>query len=271
MRTIELISRGLRTIIIQSAGVALCVPCAFASDYVNTCKTADGVYQIDDGALFGANSDASSGRQIDFKVVDIKVLKQESGYCQSKKAPGQKFSYETKTSVQRISFMDLGRRMEVDATCDFVSDGLPAAYDCDKRVVTPAVAKAASVDASGTAAAPAPVTASAKLWAHNGSLMRLVAEGAARTIVYEKPRDGIEKAGAVAGSTLFEGTRTGAGYTGTAYIFVAGCKPQAYAVSGSISKDDRRITLRGNAPKISAKCKAQGTKADTLVFDLQGP
>lgn len=249
------------------AAVAGFISPGWASDYVNSCRTADGAYQIDDEVLTRTGADASSGRQIEYKTISTTVLKRETGYCLSNKAPGQKYGYESKSSVLRISFMDYGRSMETEVICEFASDGLPAAYTCDKQVVTSATPDGKPPAPAGSAGAK---PAGSNLWTHNGSLMRLVANGVTRTFLYEKPRAGILKAGAKQGSVVFEGTRDGDAYEGMAYIFASGCKPQGYRVAGTISNGERRITLQGQAPKIGDKCKPQGSKDDTLVFELQG-
>jgi hypothetical protein len=246
---------------------AACMAPALASDYVNSCRTADGAYQIDDEVLTRTGADASSGRQIEYKTLKTTVLKRETGYCLSNKAPGQKYGYESKSSVLRISFMDYGRRMEAEVICEFASDGLPAAYTCDKQVVTSSTPDGKPTTPAGGAGAN---PSGANLWTHNGSLMRLVANGVTRTFQYEKPREGMMKAGAKKGSVVFEGTRNGEAYEGMAYVFASGCNPMGYTVAGTISNGERRITLQGQAPKIGNKCKPQGTKDDTLVFELQG-
>jgi hypothetical protein len=258
----------LQTAVLALAGLCLAISTtspALASDYFNNCRTADGAYEIQDEVLMRTNADASSGRQIEYQTLSTTNLKRETGYCLSNKAPGQKFQYESKSYVLRITFMDFGRRMETEAICEFAADGLPAAYTCDKQVVTLSTPDGKS--ASGAGNTP---PAGSNLWTHNGSLMRLVANGATRTLLYEKPRDGMLNAGAKQGSIVFEGSRNGNAYSGTAYIFARGCKPQGYSVSGGISDGERRITLYGQAPKVSDGCKVQGTKDDTLVFELQG-
>ncbi len=238
----------------------------FASDYINYCRTADGDYEIQDEVLMRTGADASSGRQIDYQTLKTTLIKHETGYCISNQAPGQKFEYESKSTVIIITFRDDGRRIENKAFCEFAADGLPAAYTCDKQVVTSSVNEGqAATTAEATAS-----TAASILWNHNGSLMRLIADGVTRTMVYEEPRDGMAKAGARQGSVVFEGTRTGNSYSGTAYIFAKGCKPRGYQVSGEIAEGERRITLHGLAPRLTSTCKLMGTKEDTLVFDLQG-
>ena len=62
--------------------------------------------------------------------------------------------------------------------------------------------------------------------------MALVTEGTERTFFYEKPREGLVRAGAQRGSVLFEGRVTGNEYVGTAYIFRGKCGRFPYHVSG---------------------------------------
>ena len=124
-------------------------------------------------------------------------------------------------------------------------------------------ALAAGVSASAPAAAVAD-----SCWTHNGSLMRLIAQGASRRLVYEQPRAGIEAAGGRPGVVLFEGARTGDRYEGTARIFneasCPGSPPLVYRVSGFAG--DREIVLTG-ARNVFENCEPTGaTRTDRLVF-----
>lgn len=115
------------------------------------------------------------------------------------------------------------------------------------------------------------------IWNHNGSEMRLRADGDRRTIVYERPRTLIARQGVARGTVLFEGTISGpAGeYSGTAYVFSARCGKQAYAVTGELQNDGRRIYLSGEAPRRdTSTCAVQGSREDALAFDFvrsEGP
>src|SRR6187549_308717 len=107
------------------------------------------------------------------------------------------------------------------------------------------------------------------IWNHNGSVMRLRADGDRRTFVYEQPRAGIASQGVERGTVLFEGSISGeaGNYTGTAYVFSARCGKQAYAVTGELQDDGRRISLSGEAPRRdSSTCAVQGSRDDDLVF-----
>ena len=105
-------------------------------------------------------------------------------------------------------------------------------------------------------------------WNHNGSVMRLTASGQARTFSYEQPRSVLVNAGVRRGTTLFDGTRSGNRYSGTAYVFSRDCpgSPLAYSVRGSVSRNDTQVTLSGSRP-VYANCRATGrSTTDTLVF-----
>lgn len=113
--------------------------------------------------------------------------------------------------------------------------------------------------------------AQADEWNHNGSAMKLIASGNARRFVYLRPRDGLRGEGVSEGTVLFEGTRSGDTYSGTAYLFSRVCGPQAYQVRGAVSNNDRLVTLSGQAPRLSTRCAIMGHSPDTLVFEYLGP
>jgi hypothetical protein len=107
------------------------------------------------------------------------------------------------------------------------------------------------------------------LWNHNGSVMRLVAEGASRKFLYETPRDGLASVGVAKGTLLFSGRRGGNNYAGTAYVF-SECGPKAYQVHGPVSADERQVTLFGNAPITNSSCAISQYRSDTLMFTFLG-
>jgi hypothetical protein len=55
--------------------------------------------------------------------------------------------------------------------------------------------------------------APASLWSHNGSTVDLYAEGDARSFRYHNARKGLRDEGVVAGTLLFEGSRSGDTYS----------------------------------------------------------
>lgn len=111
---------------------------------------------------------------------------------------------------------------------------------------------------------------SARRWVHNGSIVKLVAQGGKREFYYEVPREGLTKVGVTPGTLLFSGQRSGKSYSGTAYIFNKRCGPVAYQVSGKVSDDDRQVTMEGQAPSVGADCQVVSTKPDTLIFSYEG-
>ncbi len=109
--------------------------------------------------------------------------------------------------------------------------------------------------------------AAESLWEHNGSVMRLRADGTSRSFEYVVPRAGLREVGVVAGAVLFEGSKTGDQYSGIAYLFSKSCGRIGYPVKGPASKDQRKIKLSGRAPKRNSKCKTAGHRDDVLVFN----
>jgi hypothetical protein len=243
------------------ASLSAAVTTADASDYSNICRSADGAYEIADETLRRADPNATMP-PIPYRRMRETVLAHETGYCTSRKAGDRQFKYETKSTALRARFTDGGQTLELDFICEFVADGLPAAYDCDRRVVT-------SADTGGKQGDATPPAAGEPHWLHNGSMMRLEASGKGRRFYYLVPRAGIRDVGVRAGTLLFEGNREGNIYAGTAYIFAARCKPRPYAVQGAVIDGDRRIVMTGKAPRIGADCSIDGYRDDTLEFTYQ--
>ena len=108
-------------------------------------------------------------------------------------------------------------------------------------------------------------------WLHNGSKIKLVAEGQSRKFFYLEPRSGMIAAGAQPGSLLFEGTTTNMAYTGTAYIFDRRCGRLPYSVEGPILDGYRRVELAGMAPRVDSNCNVVSYFEDKLEFELVEP
>jgi len=105
---------------------------------------------------------------------------------------------------------------------------------------------------------------SASLWDHNGSSMVLVSEGKRRKFYYDAPREGLISQGVHNGTLLFEGTRQGNRYLGTAYLFSKGCSPVGFPVEGDVL-NEHEIVVRGRAPN-RRSCRTIGYSDSVLRF-----
>ena len=107
----------------------------------------------------------------------------------------------------------------------------------------------------------------ASLWDQNGSVMALYANGAERIIRYQEPRIGMQQEGVAPGTVRFEGTQSGTAYTGTAFVFSRRCGTHPYRVTGTISADEREITLQGTAPSgFDAACRQVASRRSVAYF-----
>lgn len=113
----------------------------------------------------------------------------------------------------------------------------------------------------------APVLADS-CWDHNGSLMRLQANGAQRWLVYENPRQGLRSSGVQYGTLLFNGRKDGDWYSGTARVFSRACpgNPLEYFVEGPVLQNPLRVLMRGTR-EVHKNCNPTGRwTEDTLIF-----
>jgi hypothetical protein len=114
-------------------------------------------------------------------------------------------------------------------------------------------------------------------WVHNGSVVYLVANGAHRRFYSEPPKayydpskTGVVAVGIRKRTLLFDGTQDGDRYLGKAYMLSEHCGRIAYTVSGSISDDQRKLTMNGNAPRFDSQCQRVGDRDDPpLVFTYE--
>lgn len=240
---------------------------AVASDFSHECRTADGSFVIFDEALYAAGA---QNRAIPYTVLKRTVLSHTKGYCLSNASPdrGRRYGHEHKKYVLRIRFRHAGQRFTTDAICELASDGLPAAYNCDRRVVLRGDRQGGG-NSGGTSSSGGGATGgTATRWDHNGSIMRLEADGARRRFVYVTPRRGMRRVGVRRGTLLFDGHRDGFVYEGTARIFNKRCGQFTYRVRGEVSDDARRVVLFGRAPRVGSDCQIRGRRDDRLEFDL---
>ncbi|WP_350334449.1 hypothetical protein [Coralliovum pocilloporae] len=105
-------------------------------------------------------------------------------------------------------------------------------------------------------------------WNHNGSLMRLVAQGNQRWMYYENPKAVLRRAGVRRGTLLFNGYKNGNYYVGTARRFSKYCPgtPLEYQVEGPVRSDQLQVTVYGTY-QVYRQCRATGRyRDDRLVF-----
>lgn len=240
--------------------LTLAVPAA-ASDHFHECRSPDGLFEVSDGSLYEVADKAR--KPIPYQVVSETVLASRKGYCLAK---GNKYAFEGRSYVQTIRFRMNAAPAEIRVLCELASDGLPAAYTCEKEVVTAETKAAPPKPSVGPAAPPAAQVD----WFHNGSLVRLEAAGAERRFVYVRPRKGMSEAGARSGDPVFVGRREGKRYSGTAYVYSRACGRTGYPVSGAIGDDERSVTLEGDVPLLGPGCQPRAHRRDVLVFRLSG-
>jgi hypothetical protein len=234
---------------------------AGASDYSNECKSADGVYVVEDGQLFRA-ADKDRKSKLTYAIVEEQVLEESRGLCFSSNPEARGASYRNVfRKARQVLAIDRPGDTPVRITvmCELAASGLPAAFSCDREQTTmsrktPGPAVRYTLGSPGT-------------WSHNGSVMRLDADGQTRRLVYMNPRDGLRRVGVSGETTLFDGERMGNTYKGTARWFSATCGEQPFAVTGSVNAEESRIELTGDAPRLDAGCKPAGTRKERLVFE----
>ena len=235
-------------------------PAAKASDYSNECKSADGTYLINDGVL--EKQGEPSGTSRPYRIVADQTLSESEGYCVSAnpESNAAKFGYQSRTWRQTIVVEDEGAKpLTIMMACELAASGLPAAFNCDRDTVTkseksPRPVQSWEVGARGS-------------WSHNGSAMKLEAVGENRRFIYMNPRVTLLSVGIRPDATLFEGIRSGNTYSGTARYWSKPCGIQDFPVTGTVSADERSVTLSGDAPKLDASCKVISQSPQTLVFE----
>lgn len=126
-----------------------------------------------------------------------------------------------------------------------------------------------TIATAGTAQVASVQTAAAdSCWNHNGSVMRLQAQGNQRWFTYENPRAGIRQVGVTPGTLLFNGYNNNDYYSGTARVFSRGCGALEYYVEGPVTRPSGQIviTMTGSR-EVYNNCRPTGQwKQDRLVF-----
>lgn len=246
----------------STSGLPTAVAPATASDYSNECKSADKRYDGEPGALYLA-SDQQRTKALTYVILDEQVLAEKRSACIPKaaEAGGRRYENLYRKTRQTVVVDDPTGPRTVTLVCELAASGLPAAFNCDREVVSKDVKTAGPVKSfrPGT-----PGT-----WTHNGSVMRLEAEGNTRRFVYANPREGLRKVGVSAESILFDGAREGNRYTGTARYFSKACGEQTFPVEGIVSADEQRVELKGTARLVDDKCQPAAPREETLVFIRQ--
>lgn len=117
------------------------------------------------------------------------------------------------------------------------------------------------------AGSPLPAMAQQPAWDASGStLTQGLKPPATITFTFQTPHGDFATQGALAGNVLLEVERDGQNLAGVAYAFRPGCAGESYEVSGSISADDKLLTLKGRAPVRDAACKVVSFRDQTLVI-----
>lgn len=259
MRTRGIANVGVLGLLAASLMFATTAGRVAAGDYSDTCVSADKRYEGSPGALYRA-TDKQQTTKLTYAILEEQVLEERKSTClpSNPEARGATFKNYFRKTRQTVVIDDGAPRNAV-LICELAASGLPAAFNCDRETVEldtkkPGPVKSYRSGAPGT-------------WTHNGSVMRLEAEGAVRRIYYANPRDGIRQAGVSGDTLLFEGERQGNRYVGTARIFKPGCGEQTFPVEGTVSADDSRIVLTGKVARFDQACGKGPVVEQRLVFE----
>lgn len=247
---------------VLAAALGLPIAPAVASDYSNTCTSRDKRYAVEDGVLY-RGADVHRKQRLGYAVIEEQILVRREGFCLAKGSDGKesRFGFEMSKSRRVVMVDDGTKRVRAELVCELAMDGLPAAYNCAREVVTADEKKPGPVRSFAVGARGA--------WHHNGSVMRLDAIDEMRAFVYMNPREGLRREGVSAETVLFTGERSGEAYAGTAYVFNRTCGQKEYAVRGQVEGGEHRVVLEGAAPILGPDCKVIGTRPDKLVFELK--
>jgi len=268
--------RSRTEVVLRAAGWAIAAlmvlaGAAQASDYSHQCRSADGNYAMNDEKLheIDVGNGRETGRAIAYKVLDRFELRKTAGFCIARNAPkgGRRFSYTASTYALRIRFRRNGQKIETYMLCEMASSGLPASYNCDRDVQTldwktPGKAVTHNSETKGQQSSPV-------RWLHNGSQVRIVAEGNRRRIVYVRPSRRLANIGVAKGDPVFEGTREGNRYIGQAFVYSKKCATRKFKVDGRVHDGERRVVVFGRKPIRDRDCRTDYRKDVRLVFDRE--
>jgi hypothetical protein len=260
---------GLRQIGLTAVFVVAASGMAAASDYVHQCRSADGGYVMNDEQLqaFDVAKGRETGRVIPYKVLRRTTLSKSAGYCIANKAPrGQRrYNHAAESYALHIRFRQNGQTIKTFMVCEMASSGLPAAYDCDREVTT------LNWSIGKTAAAPSgngnAHNAGGPRWMHNGSRVRIVADGRRRRIVFVTPNERLANKGVAPGDPVFVGRRKANRYIGKAYVYSKRCPTVSYGVRGRVHTGEARVVVTGRRPVRNRGCKTAYRQDVRLVFD----
>jgi hypothetical protein len=274
---VDIAVKGNRAIaVLRTAGLMFAVSgmitgAAQASDYAHQCRSADGSYAMSDEELRAIDTanGRETGRAIPYKVLRKFELRKTAGFCIAKNAPkGQRrYPHSATTYALQIRFRQNGQRIKAFMLCEMASSGLPASYNCDREVQT-----LDWIARSETAAADTKQGSrkrSAVRWMHNGSQVRIVAEGRRRRVVFVRPNERLAALGVTAGDPVFEGSRDGDRYFGQAFVYSKNCATRTYKVDGRVHKGERRVVVFGRKPIADRDCRTDYRKDVRLVFDRE--
>lgn len=247
------------------AAVMVMAGAAGASDYVHQCRSADGNYVMNDEELqvFDRAKGYETGPSIPYKVLSKTVLSKSAGYCIARQAASgqRRYKHAASTYALQIRFRQNGQRIKTFMLCELASSGLPASYNCDREVTTLDWTIGQTKSEPGRGGGPG--------WYHNGSQVRIIAQGVRRRIVFVAPNRRLARLGVSAGDVLFDGRRDGNRYSGVAYAYTKRCRARAFDVSGRVEEGERRVVVRGSAPIFGRKCRIVDRRDARLVFDRQ--
>lgn len=269
-------NRSMRKSGLRQIGIVPSVAAAFilaasagtsaAGDYVHHCRSADGFYVMNDEQLqaFDLNRGREVGHDIPYKVLRKTTLAKRAGYCVASRAPAgqRRYKYAAETYALYIRFRDNGETIRTHMICEMASSGLPAAYNCDRDVTTTnwTIGKTAT-------APPSSRNSNGPRWMHNGSRVRIVADGRRRRIEFVSPNDRLANRGVTPGDPIFVGRRNGNRYVGKAYVYSSRCPVVSYKVSGRVLAGEARVVVTGRRPVRNRNCKISYRQEVRLVFD----